>query len=163
MVKLLAGLAVVVLFASLILHLRFTRDNRHGEQSLAWPVTPGRITQSRLDIRQHRIQATEYVDNIEYEYTVAGRVYRARSVDLRIRNVKNLAAMRAFVDSYREEQQVPVHYDPANPEDALLVPGPVPETTAPRLMAARILLAAGVCFVILAWWTARRANIRKPL
>jgi uncharacterized protein DUF3592 len=155
MVKLLALLAAVVLFASLILHLRFTRDNQRGEQSLAWPVTPGRITQSRLDVRQHRIQATEYIDNIEYEYTVAGRVYRARSVDLRIRNVNNLAAMREFVDSYRIGQPVPVHYDPANPEDALLVPGPVPKTAAPRLLASRILLSAGACLGFFAWWTGR--------
>jgi hypothetical protein len=144
------------MIASLILHLRFTRDNQRGEQSLAWPVTPGRITQSRLEVRQHRIQATEYVDNIEYDYTVAGRAYRGRSVDLRIRNVNNLAAMRAFVDSYREGQQVPVHFDPANPEDALLVPGPVPETAAPRLLASTILLSAGVCLGFLAWWTGRR-------
>ena len=146
---------VLALFVSLILNVRFTRDNARGENSLAWPTTSGRVTQSRIEVREHRTQPTDYVDFIEYEYSVNGRMYRGRTVDLRIRNVHDRAAMQAFVSSYPVGRQVPVHYDPQNPNDALLVVGPANETSGPRLLLARILLPVGMGLIAFGWWTGR--------
>jgi hypothetical protein len=153
-VSLAAG--TLVLFVSLILYLRFTRDNAHGEKSLTWPVTPGRITESRIEVREHRTTATDYDDVIEYEYTVSNRVYRNRAVDLKIRDWHDRVAIRAFVDSYPVGKEVAVHYDPENPGDALLVAGPALETSGPRLLAAKILLPAGLVLLVLPLWIGKR-------
>ena len=87
---------------SLIVYLKFTWDNARGEKSLAWPTAPGRITQSRIQV-------------IEYEYSVGGRVYRNRNVDLQIRDSHERGAMRAFVNSYPVGKAMTAHYDPQNP------------------------------------------------
>jgi len=153
---------VFALLVSLLLYVRFTRDNARGEKSLAWPTTSGRIVQSRIEVREHRTQPTDYVDFIEYEYSANGQTYRGRSVDLRIRNVNDRAAMQAFIASYPEGRQVPVHYDPQNPDDALLVAGPASETSGPRLMLSWILLPLGVGLIAFGWWAGRaRLNARK--
>jgi hypothetical protein len=78
MIFLTAG--VLALFVSLILYLRFSREDAQGP-----------ITQSRLDVREHRTQSTE------------------------IRDVNDRAAMQAFVDSYNVGQEVTVHWRSAGP------------------------------------------------
>jgi hypothetical protein len=153
MIFLTAG--VLALFVSLILYLRFSRDDARGERSLAWPTTNGHITQSRLDVREHRTQSAEYVDLIDYEYTVGGRPFHGQTVDLQVRNVNDRAAMQAFVDSYTAGQEVSVHYDPQDPSRALLIPGVAPGTSGPRLLLSKILLAVGLLLIIVPLWLGR--------
>jgi len=148
------------LFASLILHLRFTRDNARGEKSLTWPTTQGRVVRSHLEVSEHRTQRTDYDDYIEYEYTVAGRTYRSRNVDLQIRNRNDPASIQAFVDSYKVDQQVIVHYDPGQPSEALLIAGPATETSAPRLLWSRILFAVGLILIVAAFLVGRSGGLR---
>jgi hypothetical protein len=139
----------LLLLTSSILYLRFTRDNALGGKSLSWPVSAGRITQSRIVAHQHRTQATDYSDWIEYEYVVRGQAYRGRRVDLAVRDMNDLSVIQALVNSYQPGQEVQVHYDPDNPAEALLVAGPARGTSGPRLLAAKICAPLGLVLIAL--------------
>jgi hypothetical protein len=150
-VSLISG-GAFLMFVAVILYIRFTRDNARGEKSLSWPVAAGRITKSRIEVRTHRTTSTDYLDQIEYEYTVQGQMRRGGMVDLQIRDVSNRAAMQAFVDSYPVGKQVQVHYDPDDPDWALLIPGPSLETSGPRLLLAKILFPLGLGLIVVPFW-----------
>jgi len=146
------GSGVFLLGIALLIHVRFSRDDEGGGSTWKWPATPGRVIDSRIEIRLHRTQPADYADRILYEYTVKGRVYHSQAVDLQARDVRDRSAMYALVAAYPTGKAVTVWYDPANPSHALLVPQTGGANSDPRLLTARLIAAAGACLLALPWF-----------
>ena len=99
------------------------RNGRRAKTSLAWPMTQGRITSSRLVEYSHSSEhgdSSSYGPKVEYEYGVAGQTYRGKRVSFGSEASYNKAREQAVVERYKVGTSVEVFYDPASPADAVL-------------------------------------------
>jgi hypothetical protein len=103
--------------AGVALFLYGANNLYRGSSSLRWPSVEGRILYSRARIGPHPETL------LWYEYHVANQRYVASNY----RNGGNVtpfdSVARAAAKRYPVGRAVPVFYDPANPQNALLEPG----------------------------------------
>lgn len=94
---------------------------REAQASSGWPSVTGRVTDVRVESNTRKGK-TRYKPLVRYEYEVDGRVLagqRVRIPDMSATYSSRVAAERV----YALGAEVPVWYDPANPERAVLQPG----------------------------------------
>jgi Protein of unknown function (DUF3592) len=101
----------------------FFAGRRISREAAGWPVTPGTVvissTETLRQINQGRASIS-YAPVVEFSYQVHGRDYRSRQITLGA----NLAGTQSFAEQtaarYPQGSAVDVHYDPANPSNAVL-------------------------------------------
>lgn len=94
--------------------------------SVAWPTTDGRITGSKVErVKQGGKGKATYTADITYEYALDGRSFEGDRVWIGDGySSSDASAFRAAVDRYPVGKAVKVHYDPAEPSESVLDPGP---------------------------------------
>ena len=88
----------------------------------AWPTVPGRVTVSRLAESQDSDRDTTYRIDVHYTYTVNGQVLESNQYDgtgTRMWSSGRDDKM-VIVKAHRVGSAVVVHYNPADPTDAML-------------------------------------------
>lgn len=102
-------------------HIRLLR---RAIASRAWPTVPGRIQHAELQELTGYGTGSERA-SISYTY----KVYARKLTGLRVRfgwwGDDNQAAAEDY-HIYRSQRDVTVYYDPEDPEQSVLEPGPVP-------------------------------------
>ena len=107
-----------------------------GDASQGWAQTKGRVIASGVETRRD-VSATdlgrfgpdryEHLPAVRYTYTVRTQMHTADRVRFGERNAERGAGGReraqAEADLYPEGADVTVHYDPADPDTAVLEPG----------------------------------------
>ncbi len=99
------------------------RDRRRAQAARAWPSTPGRIVESRVD--EKRLPGdrpnVRFAAHIRYEYAVGGHCYRSERIAFRP-SFWALAPQgpAAKVSRYPVNSEVTVYFHPRRPEDAVL-------------------------------------------
>lgn len=131
----------------------FVNDRRQARASATWPTASGRITRAAVmaeEIEDRRDddadkpprRSRRYQIDLRYAYHVGGRDLTGTAVG---GGWTPVFGRRADADAaaalYREGQFVTVHYDPADPSNAVLEPGTSDGVLAPLLFAA--MFAAG--------------------
>ena len=120
-------------------------------QAARWPSTRARIIKSKLRAQHHRHSAdvtqVANVADIEYEFSLGGRVYRGTRVGL---GEIAGAGLEATLNHYHVGATVPVYYDPKNPGNALLEREP-PLPLAWLYVIAAAVLIAGLAIVAVFW------------
>jgi hypothetical protein len=96
--------------------------------SAAWPTVEGRILRSEVDVRRcacnpQMPNVAKYRATIAYEYYVDGARHVARRVSLGYNTVMSRYKSRDFSIQYAEGRKVRIHYDPADPNLAVLEAG----------------------------------------
>lgn len=100
---------------------------REVRRARAWPTTAGTVVTSTVASRVLSPDDPNYnpgdtnVTNeprVEYEYTVAGKTYRGRRIDLGEKT--SSYELEAILDRYPVGTAVTVYYDPADPNTAVL-------------------------------------------
>jgi Protein of unknown function (DUF3592) len=93
----------------------------------AWPQIAGRIVSSTVEHYRERVGgartgtlSTFYEAVVEYAYTVNGREYHSTQLSFGGKTAGSQAGAEAKAARYPEGRQVLVHYDPKNPENAVL-------------------------------------------
>lgn len=114
----------------------------------AWPATGGVVVASAVEAGTGRSGGDR--PRVAYAYTVAGRAYTGHEIGRAMGYTR--AGARRWVAQFPVGARVPVYYDPAAPERAVLVPGGVGRAAA--------LLAAGLAGLALWRWAASRARGR---
>jgi len=94
-----------------------------AKEAVGWPVTGGTVVISSTESVHQTEQGREvisYAPVVEFTYQVHGREYRSRQITLGAR----LTGTRSFAEQiaarYPQGSSVEVHYDPANPSNAVL-------------------------------------------
>ncbi|MEO0055448.1 MAG: hypothetical protein RLZZ50_1395 [Verrucomicrobiota bacterium] len=119
--------------------------HRKGSDSLAWPTAKGTITQSQLER-----DSDDYSLRVRY-------VYRAQGKNLTGTRVAFAADSGQYPDwakRFPPESIVDVHYNPADPADAVLVPGN--QKAALFITGFGLVFAACGSWPIIAYVRARR-------
>jgi hypothetical protein len=120
------------------------RQSSRGRESRHWTRTLGRVIESRLDLLneadEQRARRWGFV--IRYAYEARGRTRESEQVWVGSAGAgfDDEAGARAWVERYPVGREVPVWFDPAEPDRAVLVTG------APRGQVA-VLVVAGLALV----------------
>lgn len=95
--------------------------------SRAWPTTTGVVTASEVRyVRAARGHTTASAD-IEFRYEVSGVQRLRRRPSLNVSNTNDFALARSVVEAHPAGSAVTVYYNPANPDEAVLLPGLQPD------------------------------------
>jgi hypothetical protein len=140
-VLLLAALGGYLIFASI-------RGKRKAQASQNWPAVTGRVLTARL---QHSTTSdaegdmtTSYYPQVEYEYVAQGQTFRGNKIAFGPQKThNNQARAQVALDSYLPGMDIPVYYNPLQPQEAVL------EKSAPAgtigLIIGIVLLAISAC------------------
>lgn len=89
----------------------------------AWPTTPGVITVLDVTAKQGTKGGVTYEPVIKYRYGVGEKHFRNDRVDFGRHGTSSVEEAARFAARYQLEQEVPVHYDPTDPQSAVLEVG----------------------------------------
>ena len=134
-----------------VIFLFLSRALKKALNSRSWNCVPGVIqsTATRTVISRapgdsrFSGHAAEIVD-FEYVYQVNGITYSGSRVTFSDNVVKSRGALSALADKYREGDSVSVYYDPASPDESVLMTGPSLDNVTPFITAALFLIVGGL-------------------
>jgi Protein of unknown function (DUF3592) len=138
----------------------------HQYRAERFPTTTGRVTGSYVqeDWRENKDKTKPpyafYRPMIDYQYQVGGKVYRGNRYRCQRSNSdSDPAPAHRLVAEFPVGREVPVYYDPRQPDDALLSPGIIGRDLF--LFPALIFVAAGLIALrfMCGWW---RDNFIRP-
>ena len=111
----------------------------------AWPTTDAKVLESEIVEAPGRnamgnINLANIV-TVKYEYVVGGKTYQGDRVTFG-RPAFDYVSASNVIEQFKAGKTVPVHYDPENPEDAVLAP----KTTVgmPSLVPGYFLIVSGL-------------------
>jgi len=118
----------------------------NGAATLRWPRAPAKIVDARLTLHLRQTRDRDQPDQrhtfaVHYQYTVAGRDYFGSGIepyDLGVQNSGGAVKMR---DRFPVGSTAQVAYNPNDPSEAYLMPGPS--------SFSLILLGIGVAFALM--------------
>ena len=117
------ALIIFVIWAVLMSLLAF-RGWKDLEKSLAskdWPVTDGKITLSKVEIKRgSRDQGWTYTVNVKYSYLVDGVKYSGDKISFGYYSSSSPRKANEIKRSYPVGKQVPVYYNPEDPYESVL-------------------------------------------
>ncbi len=103
------------------------RERKKAKAAEAWPTVNGTIISSRLDqnTRTERRDGrtythTSYAPVVEYTYEVGGKTYQGNHIFPGATMSYDLGTAQNIVNRYQPGSTATVHYDPADPMEAVL-------------------------------------------
>jgi hypothetical protein len=97
-------------------------DHQRIGAANGWPSAEGRVVESWVAARGSGRAAHVFTPMVRYEYRVGGRTFRNASLYLTaFQDYDDAAGAQEFLLSYPVGAVVPVHYNPANPQDSALL------------------------------------------
>ncbi|GIV78971.1 MAG: hypothetical protein KatS3mg050_3365 [Litorilinea sp.] len=131
-----------------------------------WPAVTGRVQNVRvtwnLSNSQGSMPDREYFFEVHYTYAVEGQTYTGKRFSLGHgsnaagRTYDSEEAARAAAAAYTAGSAITVYYDPAAPEEAVLLPGAGFGAYAPLLLGLLFLLAGAA---LLRFYSRRKALV----
>ncbi len=95
----------------------------YGYQSRSWPSTRGLIEESTIKTRVKKKGRKKRSLVINYRYKVDGMTYRNGKAQYLDNMFYSKTMKQRIVSRYQAGSQAPIHYNPANPAQAVLIPG----------------------------------------
>ena len=102
-------------------------QRKKAKTTETWPTASGSIVSSRLDQKTttdyddgHTSTSTSYTPIVEYTYQVGGQTYQGSRVFPGASMSYDHGTAQGIVSRYQPGATVTVHYDPANPTQAVL-------------------------------------------
>jgi hypothetical protein len=108
-----------------------------------WPKVTGRVVLSRVETYYSEENTKMYKPIVEYAYSVTGKSFKSRSVELDTETGGSEGYAAGIVAKYPAGKSVPVFYDPGDPSHAALETG--------SAAGYWVLAVAAVLFVGAAW------------
>lgn len=111
---------------------------QNARVSESWPVTDGEILSSNVRVDSDE-DGTSYFGDVTFRYVVNDVVYTSDTVSFGQYGSSDRDLAESIVSRYPADNGVTVHYDPADPETAVLEPGVT--------WSSYLMLAFGAVFV----------------
>jgi len=118
-------------------------------KSKYWPSVVGDLQSAELRRAVYRgidadgtaDQASANVVDFEYVYSVHGRSYTGKRVTFSDAVNKTSGSLRKIQELYQGKDQIVVYYNPANPQNSVLIPGPDLYNFTPLITSLLFILA----------------------
>jgi len=102
-------------------------QRKKAKTTETWPTANGTIVSSRLDQNTrterrdgHTYTSTSYAPIVEYTYEIGGKPYQGNRIFPGATMSYDLGTAQGIVNRYQPGAAVTVHYDPADPTQAVL-------------------------------------------
>jgi hypothetical protein len=121
----------VAVFFSVWYAFLFVLNNTYqeAEQAKQWPTVMGTIFESRVQSRtSSSATGTEFDPIIRYQYRVQRQQY-VNNTWQKIGNSPTRREAQDIVERYPQGKRTTVYYEPADPQNSVLVPGNTSETS----------------------------------
>lgn len=120
----LIGLITGVVSIGASIYFVFVRfgECRSAEASVKWPSAPGQITVSSA--QKFGLWRPAFLPVVEYAFHANGYDQTAKRITYRVLASRDEREAQTFVKKYPVGARVKVTYDPVNPQDSVLEPGP---------------------------------------
>lgn len=132
--------------------------NQVDSASLKWPRTSGTIIQ--YDKTYHGGRNSGYIYTATYAYNVNGMHYTGQRYAVWSDSVA-YGGGSDYMDVHPASSSVDVYYDPGNPENAVLVPGPNHWLNRILIWSGRALIVVGIVLLIVMRKISREAGIQR--
>lgn len=103
------------------------RERRRAKTTEKWPTANGNIVSARIDqnTRTERSQGRTYTRTthtpvVEYTYEVNGKAFQGNRIFPGANMSYDLGTAQGIINRYQPGQATTVHYDPADPAQAVL-------------------------------------------
>jgi len=96
---------------------------RNARASADWPTTEGRITAAEIDHSTDSEGDDSYTPRVTYTYNVSGRSYENYTIKFGETSYSSERTANEILARYPVGQAVTVHFDPADPDRAVLEAG----------------------------------------
>jgi hypothetical protein len=144
-----------IIFFGIITAAIFSYRIFQAISSTKWPSVIGNLESAELKEVIYRgrdagggvDQAGALVVNFRYRYSVADMNYVGKRVTYSDGINKTVRAVKKLQDKYKGKSEVQVYYNPKNPKQSVLVPGPSVFNFTP-LITSTLFLLAGIFFFI---------------
>jgi hypothetical protein len=146
--------AVVLVLAAVGSAVSVTGSIRDARASMTWPSVTGRVSESAVEESTVGTKRS-FTARVRYDYVVGGRGYTNRAIGFSDAGGSSRDSAEGVVARYPSGATVPVYYDPADPQNAVLERGASPRVYAMALIPLAMILVAVVV------WRAQRANGRR--
>ena len=150
LIGLICGAGFGLIFTALGAFLLYKADQsrKKAGASQGWPSTQGQIVDARVDRSMHTDSDGDtdysYTPRVEYTYEYGGVNYRNNKVAFGLaQGYNSQAKAQEVISRYPVGSEVPVYYDPSNPEDSVLERKAGSFTTT--LVIGIIFIIIGVC------------------
>jgi hypothetical protein len=128
--------AIVSLSLGLLVIVAGVEINRRGDTTRSWPTTPGTILVSEVVTLKSKFEAV-----ITYTYTIESHTYTSDRIYHRaLPYYSEREQAQVLVAEFPPGQTVPIYYNPADPQYAVLVPGKTIEGTIFIVIGAVLLV-----------------------
>ncbi|MBO6586929.1 MAG: DUF3592 domain-containing protein [Gracilimonas sp.] len=117
---LLVGIAFTLFGVYLVIHA--VRNHRRAKQSEDWPVANGKLVSVELWGKRNidgEMKDAEKL-SVKYEYILKGKVYESSTVAFYTMMYPETIE---FAENNSPDQAVDVYYNPAKPNESVLIPG----------------------------------------
>ncbi len=121
---------IILLLAGAITTYFGHRMYTNAKVSTDWPSVTGKITHSEVDSERkttgsgkRRRTRTMYSADVRYRYLVDGKPYSGQKVSFGEVGSSSSGSARKIVNRYPVSREVPVFYNPEEPELSVLEPG----------------------------------------
>jgi hypothetical protein len=127
-----------------------------GIRSKSWPLTIGKIINSevRKQVSRHRhprqANPITYKPYVFYEYSVNGKTMQSGQLAFGERVQVSERKAQKIIENYPAGKNIPVHYNPNNPNQSVLIAGNVLGVYI-MLTVGFIFIALGVTGIMLKW------------
>jgi|TARA_Y100000310_G_C20564064_1_gene754556 hypothetical protein len=95
----------------------------------SWNTTVGMVYSSEIEFATASLGATGgafYSPDVTYRYQIAGTSYSGHSIYYSDQALLSFEAAQRLVDRFPTGEVTTVYYNPGNPEETVLLPGPSP-------------------------------------
>ena len=116
----------------------------YGYASRSWPSAEGIIDESRIDTQRAKNDQKKHNLVIRYHYNVDGRPYHNDKAQFLDNVFYPNTSKREVVARFLDGQTVRVHYNPSNPQTAVLIPGFPMVTFIGGVLVGLLFLGIGV-------------------
>jgi hypothetical protein len=128
----------------------------NGARTLNWPRTEAEIVDAKLTRHERATRDVQRPDrwntfDVHYLYRVDGKIHLGGGIEPYAYNMQNSAGAKKMADAFPVGAKAPVAYNPDDPAEAYLMPGPS--------SFALILLVIGVVFWLVALLARRMIRV----
>lgn len=119
------------------------RQRNKAKAAGTWPTTDGSLVSAQVERHAYKSKYGPnvwYNPKIEYSYSVGSTGYTSHRISFGSPSFNTKEGAESFLRQFATGNAIPIHYDPANPKSAVLVPGQAPHSLGLTLAGTALIV-----------------------